>query len=508
MQVLRSRRSSRTTGARSRTAVRGAAVAVVILVAGTVPGAGAADGEQTVAAELAYTCEAPAGQEPVRIQVRIAATLPEAHAVGEPVQAKDVSTTVILSEATRSELALLRAAEVTGASRLTVAVAQDEHTAEAVWAGTAAQPVPVPDSGEIALSTSGLVPTVTAGDTGGLTFTAGRLTVDLTPRRADGTPTEPAVVPLTCTPDKIGETLLATVEITGGDSPSAPPPTKQQPAPTTGAPRPDGPRDLGVAPPAPNDDSTPAAPPPCVGDTVNPFAMVAYITGYSNVAKLRAASEVPLSCAQLIDVSKKIVPKPDGLHLVQHATGVLDHEGRPQMPPAPATFLTYGFMPTTAMMELTQLDTMTIDSDILLAKSSGLTHIRVPLRLRLFDVKVNGVPLDVGPDCRTTGPLYSTDPDPAQDTKDHVVLTGVLKGPGNGYQLVTGGVLTSTMTIPPFSGCGVDEDLDPLFTSSVSGPGNYLKQVQAAPCASGNPRPDARYCTPDHQPVKVPKPER
>ncbi len=496
---------SATTPARSRMTMRGAAVAVAVLVAGVIPGARAADGEQTVDAELAYTCAFPQGKQPVR--VRISATLPETRAVGEAIQAEDVSTVVTLPEAARAELASLQAADITGATRLTVAVAQDEHTAEAVWAGTAAQPVRVPDAGEISLAASGLVPTVTAGDAGDLTFTAGPLAVDLTPHKADGTPTEPAVLPLTCTPDTGQDAGLATVRVTGGED-ADPSPATTSPGPATGAPpQPDGPRDLGVAPPAQGDAEAPA-PPPCVGDTVNQFAMVAYITGYSNVAKLKAASEVPLSCTQLVDVSKKIVPKPDGLHLLQHATGELDYKGLPQMPPAPATFLTYGFVPTTATMELEQLDTMTIDSDILLAKSTGLTLIRVPLVLRLSDVKVNGVPLDVGPNCRTTGPLYSTDPDPAQDTEDHMVLTGVLKGPNNGYQLVTGGVLTSTMTIPPFSGCGVTEDLDALFTSSVSGPGNYLKQVQAAPCASGNPRPDPRYCTADHQPVKVPKPER
>ncbi|WP_405997489.1 DUF6801 domain-containing protein [Streptomyces sp. NBC_00829] len=490
---------------RSRTTVRGTAVAVAVLAAVMIPGARAADAEQRVDVQLAYTCDLLSPKE--RVSLRITATFPEDAEADRAIRAEEVTTTVTLPDAARSRLAERGAVEVSGTTRLTVAVAQRQHTAEALWSGTAAQAVTVPASGDLTLAATGAVPLVKAGDIGELTFTAGALAFGLSARTADGGPAEPAAVPLTCVPAPGQEALLATVPVTGTEGSASPVPTPT-PMPSTDPGRQrDRAPGLDVAPTPPSGTAT-ADVPPCVGDTVNPFAMVAYLTGYSNVAKLKGASEVPVSCTRLIDVSKKIVPKPDGLHLLQRATGELDHLGRPQMPPAPATFLAYGFMPTTATMELTQLAPMTIDSDILLAKSSGLTLIRVPLVLRLRDVRVNGVPLDVGPNCRTTGPLYSKDPDPAQDTRDHMVLTGVLKGPGNGYQLVTGGVLTATMTIPPFSGCGVDEDLDALFTSAISGPGNYLKQVQAAPCASGNPRPDARYCTADHQPVKVPKPER
>lgn len=543
--------------------MRGAVVGVAVLVAGVIPGARAADTEQGVDIELAYTCAVSSGQQPegepptdgadpggadpgkarksadgpgsesdpspggdpspgegqdpgdgtdpgdeeFPVTVRITATLPTTATTGTSIEAAGVTTEITLPDVTRTPLPGLKAAEVTGATRLTVAVAQGEHTAEARWEGTAAQPLPVPTAGALRLTATGLVPTVTAGDSGDLTLRAGALALDLTPRTADGAPTEPPVTALNCTPDSGTDTLLATVGVDGGANPS-PEPSTPAPGPDDGAAAPGRPGtgDLGISP-VPRQGGAPAAAPPCVGDSANPFAMVAYVTGYSNVAKLNGASEIPVSCAQLVDVSKKIVPKPDGLHLIQHATGELDYRGKPVMPPATATFLTYGFMPTTARMELRQLDTMTIDSDLLLAKFTGTTLVRLPLSIRLYDVKVNGVPLDVGPNCRTAGSLYSADPDPA-NTRKHVVLKGELKGPGNGYQLVTGGILSTTVTIPPFTGCGVGEDLDPLFTSSVSGPGNYLKQVQAAPCASGVPVPDARYCTPELQPAKVPKPER
>lgn len=42
-------------------------------------------------------------------------------------------------------------------------------------------------------------------------------------------------------------------------------------------------------------------------------------------------------------------------------------------------------------------------------------------------------------------------------------------------------------TIPAFSGCGVTEDLDPLFTGTVSGPDNYLKLMMGTLCAPAEP---------------------
>ncbi|MEU9603465.1 DUF6801 domain-containing protein [Streptomyces sp. NPDC048057] len=520
---------------RSRTAVR-AAVAAAVLVAVVMPGARAVDEERRIAVDLAYTCAFPAGKRGV--DVTVTAQLPATGAPGRPLAVEDVTTEVTLSPEAGAELAALSAAEVAATTRLTVALAQRQHRADVTWEGATAGAVPVPapsaensknsknskasagseDGARVRLIASGPVPVVTPGDTGPLTFTARTLAVDLALSTADGTPTEPSTLALSCTPDLGRAGRLASVDVRDGATAAPPAPSTSAPVPATSAPgRPqgDGGTDTDTGPDRglrAEPSATPGPPgdtaPPCVGDRTNPLALVAYVTGYANATKQKAAALNRLSCNRIVDEWKKIVPKPDGLHLIQHATGDLDWQGKRMMKPSPATFLTYGFMPTTATMELVQTKTMTIDSDILLAKSTGVTHVRVPLVLRLTDVEVNGVPLDVGPDCRTVGSLYSKDPDPAQDTKDHVVLTGILKGRGDGYQLITGGVLTSTVTIPPFSGCGVGEDLDAVFTSAVSGPGNYIKQVQGAPCASGVARPDARYCTSELEPKDVPKPQR
>jgi hypothetical protein len=61
-------------------------------------------------------------------------------------------------------------------------------------------------------------------------------------------------------------------------------------------------------------------------------------------------------------------------------------------------------------------------------------------------------------------------------------MTVKLTGRSPDYTVNTGGPLTGTTTIPPFSGCGVGEDLDPLLNASISGPDNFMKLTQGVPC--------------------------
>jgi hypothetical protein len=81
----------------------------------------------------------------------------------------------------------------------------------------------------------------------------------------------------------------------------------------------------------------------------------------------------------------------------------------------------------------------------------------------------HGVPIELGPDCRTATPI-------------DVVLTAK----AGTYSITEGGVLDGTITIPPFTGCGVNEDLDVMITSLVSGPNNYVKMTQSKVCSLGN----------------------
>ncbi|MGW1771195.1 DUF6801 domain-containing protein [Streptomyces sp. NPDC002104] len=536
-----------------RVRARGAALAALAALAPLIPSAAAAVGSQEITAKLAYDCALPSG--PQRAAVRVTATFPDRVAAGEAIRPTGVTTTVELPAAAVADLTALKAATVVPETRLALDVAQQGAKAQALWRGTgAAQPVAVPAKGPLTLTTTGDVPTVTAGADGDLTLTATGLGVDLALAAADGAPTAPASLSLDCAlaKDADGHGLLATVPV--GPATHTPAPSGSPSPPGATAPAPGRPVDpaSSAGPGAPKGSTTPGAPaaptpgdkgkdkskgngkapriggtrsgltadrppaPRCVKENPTPLSLTGYITGYSNVNKLNGASLIPVSCVQIEQGTPEFTPFPDGtFHVLQTSEGNLDYQGRKQTPPFTSTFLTFGFAPTTATMVLEQAGPMNVSSDILLDFATGnnyaTTYVRVPLVLRVLDVKVNGTRLDVGPSCRTATPLSSPEPDPAKHPGPHLVMLGkgvILAGqPATGYLLTSGGPLTGEVTVPAFTGCGAGgEDLDRLLTASISGSGNYIKQIQGQTC--GVAVGSEVECTSDRQPVVVPTPER
>nr|WP_237549944.1 DUF6801 domain-containing protein [Streptomyces sp. SID1034] len=463
---------------------------------------------------MAYTCAFPAGPHPVKVQV--AARFPARAATGAAIRPAEVTTSVTLPEAAVAELTGLRAATTGATTRLTTEVAQNGAAAQALWLGTAPS-VPLTSPGGAVFRATGDVPTVTANSPGDLTVTAAGLTLEFRPLTTEGGATDPATLSVPCTPAPGAKGLLATVPIGTASSSPAPTPSTSATAPAAGGASRGTPESAPRIAPPKAAAAPAAAAPKCQGDTTDPLALAAYTTGYSNVTKMGNASLIPVFCSKVVqgpNQLKRIEVRPGvfELHLLQNSVGRLDYQGRAQTPPGPATFLTFGFMPTTATMTLEATGPLSIESDLNNTAGHGETYIRAPLVLHISDVKVNGTPLDVGLNCRTTGPVYSTDPDPARNTKDHLVLLGELKKGADtvwrGYSLSRGGPLDGSVTIPPFTGCGVGEDLSPLFTASVSGPANTVKQNQGAPCASGIEDDPAQLCTADKQPTTIPTPLR
>ncbi|MFI5761099.1 DUF6801 domain-containing protein [Streptomyces sp. NPDC051563] len=533
-----------------RVRARGAAIAAFVALAPLISSAAAAVGSQVVTAKLPYDCALPSGQQ--RVAVRVKATFPDRATTGEAIRPTAVTTTVELPAAAVADLAALKAATVVPETRLSLDVAQHGAKAQALWRGTgAAPPVTVPAEGPLTLTTTGDAPTVTATADGDLTLTATDLGVDLALGTADGAPTAPPSLTLACTltKDAAGHGLLATVPV----GPVTPAPA------TSGSPSPSAPasgRPTGSA--SPTDSTSPAGPgtpkgstkpgapaqeagggkgkdkapkvgqsrvgpsaarppaPPCIKQNPTDKSLTAYITGYSNVRKLGGASLIPVSCVQIEQGDPDIAFPPDGtIHLLQKSAAYLDYQGRKQTPPFKSTFLTFGFTPTTATMILEQAGPMTVASDVLLVFPDNIaeTYVRAPLVLRVLDVEVNGTRLDVGPSCRTQTPLSSPEPDPATYPGPHLVMLGkgqLINGTdATGYVLTSGGPLTGEVTIPAFTGCGAGgEDLDRLLTASISGSGNYVKQIQGQTCAVAVEVPTEGQCTEDRQPYVVPVPER
>lgn len=531
-----------------RVRARGAAIAAFVALAPLISSAAAAVGSQEITAKLPYDCALPSGQQ--RVAVRVTATFPDRATAGETIHPTGVTTTVELPVAAVADLTALGATTVVTETRLSLDVAQHGAKAQALWRGTgAAPPVAVPTAGPLSLTTTGDAPTVTAVVDGDLTLTATDLGVDLALGTADGAPTTPASLSLDCTlaKDADGHGLLATVPVgpatpTPTPSSSASPSTPASGRPTdpaspTGSASPKGPGtpkgSTGPGTPAEGAGgakgkapkvgesragSSAARPPapPCVKENPTDKSLTAYITGYSNVRKLGGASLIPVSCVQIEQGDPDISFPPDGsIHLLQKSAAYLDYQGRKQTPPFKSTFLTFGFTPTTATMILEQAGPMTVASDVLLVFPDNIaeTYVRAPLVLRVLDVEVNGTRLDVGPSCRTQTPLSSPEPDPATYPGPHLVMLGkgqLINGTdATGYVLTSGGPLTGEVTIPAFTGCGAGgEDLDRLLTASISGPGNYVKQIQGQTCAVAVEVPTEGQCTEDHQPYVVPVPER
>ncbi|ATY11794.1 hypothetical protein CU254_15960 [Amycolatopsis sp. AA4] len=101
---------------------------------------------------------------------------------------------------------------------------------------------------------------------------------------------------------------------------------------------------------------------------------------------------------------------------------------------------------------------------------SVIVDLTLSLGLRLSDTKVDGKTLDLGPSCTTASPL-----------------TIKVKGLTGLQNTAPPTVLTSTFDIPPFSGCGVRENLDRLLTGLISGPGNEMSTTIAVRCISSCP---------------------
>ncbi|WP_217143661.1 DUF6801 domain-containing protein [Streptomyces sp. AC627_RSS907] len=522
-------RGSRTTARPTvRARARSAAIAAFVVLAATVPAAAVAVGTQEVDTALPYVCALPSGEQAAT--VRVSATFPDRVTAGQPVLPTDVTTVLELPEPAVADLTARGAAGVRAATRLGVAVAQNDAAAQATWRGSA-PPVALPPSGPLTLTATGDVPSVTGRSAGELTLSARDLAVDLSLTTADGSATDPATLTVECAlaEDAPDGGLLAAVPVgpeatAGTGSPSAPPSASPTPSGTPGQ-RDEAPPDRqGDRAPKVTETAPDAAAdrdaPPCRYDSqypAGPMSLNAYITGYANVKKLGGAALIPVSCVLIEQGEPQFEFYPDfsGATITQHSGGDLYHQGRKQTPPFEATFLTFGFTPTKATMVLEQTGPLTIDSagttDFVFTSTD--TYVRVPLVLRVTSLEVNGTPLDVGPGCRTEKPLTSPEPDPAKHPGDHLVLHGrgeqTTGEPATGYLLLSGGPLTGEVTIPAFTGCGAGgEDLDRLLTASVSGSGNYVKQMQGQTCFVSAEVVNPDECTPDRQPLKIPRPER
>ena len=94
-------------------------------------------------------------------------------------------------------------------------------------------------------------------------------------------------------------------------------------------------------------------------------ATCAYVTGFADVAKLIGAALLrPAGHAKpgLVNVDFAEHHKLAHRELIEHSTGELFFHGRHELPPVTATFLAFRFVPVTATLHLTELNSIKIIS--------------------------------------------------------------------------------------------------------------------------------------------------
>ncbi|MPZ84526.1 MAG: hypothetical protein GEV28_30720 [Actinophytocola sp.] len=433
--------------------------------------------------------------------------------MGEPIQPTDVTATVTAPNAALADFAALHAATVAGTAELTTEVSQGADAATVAWSGLDVLAAPVPDTDDLVLAASGAVAPVTVSAPGDVTLTAGALVLDLSMYQADGSATDPAGLSVACRLDPGQDGRLATIAVPDADLPSTSgPPTSTPDGGIEVGPPPDG-----SSPPGASRPRAGGEPPPGCFDFKNsPTAApnCAYMAGYSNVAKLHGSVLLGVGPDEPnlhISLGDRLVVYPAGspecpdtdeafcrfaIDTISSAT--LD------IPAARATFLAFGFMPVTATMKLTETAyAHVVSRSFRYQDRQDPTKNAFPLVVtslgtmsaRIYDVAINGISFDVGPACRPEDDL-------AVELHGHSA-TQSTRDPDE-YTVPDGGPQDGMSTIPPFSGCrGVTgENLDLLFTGMVSGPGNYVKMTQGAPCPQIGGQPT------DCPPVKVLEPQR
>lgn len=496
---------AKTVASAARVAALAAVLAASGMVASAASGAASVSRPQASPVRLMYACRFPSGVRQTAVQ--ISATFPGNAAAGSPIRPTGVALAVTLPPAGVADLVRRHATAVQASAELVLGVAQGGKSAMVAWPGLGVQETAVPRAGSLTLDAAGAVPPLIIDGPGSVTVTASGLLLTLTLRTAilptnSGTSTgtlrtaggaspspspspgrtvAPPEVRIVCTPVAGQVATLATVPMAGAPGQVA---GSQQGA---AAHRPfcpglkkggykANPRFPLPSPPPGSVISSPSLEPGC-----------AYTNGYADVLKLNGAG---LLNAGIIDLSvnARIAycwPAGGVGHCSPKSTnyfqtdnyGELSYHGLPEFPPSRTTFLAFGFEPVSATLHLLEIGTINAVAIGAYSTTSPpcspthpcptITTVSSYLYIRVTNVTIDGVPLNVGADCGTA-PFEA------------IVTGNSTSNPP--YSVTLGGPVTGTIDIPPFTSCGVGEDLNPLFTASISGSQNASLLTQGAVC--------------------------
>lgn len=454
-----------------RRGAQATALAVVMVAAGVTAGSAAAVSQRASSLRLVYSCAFPSGSQPVSAQ--ITATLPTAGQAGKPIQPTGarigvtlphhVVTALTRSKATTLPMTRSKVATLTLTAALGTGYTEGSRSATAAWRNFRSATTGIPRTGPMSLTATGAATPVMGAAAGKVIVTVGDLTLLFTTRMANGRQATPHAMQVTCVPGAGQDTTLAQIAVTG-PAPAGAHASPQLTAPKACRPFP---KNLKLNPRFP-------LPVPMKGSNVfhDPEDACTYGTGFTDARKLHEAALVGPGLVDLLFGATVYTRFKHGDVYEQfREPSRFNYHGQPVLPPARATLLGFGFMPVSATLQISEIGTLNADfisctyPSCPNPKNYALLLGRVTLHIS--DVDVNGVPLNVGAHCQTATPF-------------NLKLLGLPPAYNVGQQF---GLLTGTATVPPFHGCADGtENLDPIFTASVSGPGNFLNVNQGVFC--------------------------
>ncbi|HEY2576513.1 MAG TPA: DUF6801 domain-containing protein [Streptosporangiaceae bacterium] len=459
---------------------------VVVLGATGVAASGAtpAIGWQVAKPALTYSCAFPSGPQPVSIQV--AATFPATVPAGQPIQPIGIGISATLPRSVVSSFGSVSATMAGLSGALDVRVNENGTSAAAPWQHLISPRTPIPANGTMTAALSGTAPPVTVKAGGDVSFTASGLALLLSFYQADGRATHPSSMLVECALKTGQSAALATVVVTGGTNPSPISRITVGSQPGTSHTAAHHPASTKTCPPIPkkglklNPRFPPPKPPKGVREFHGAELACAYLAGFSDVRKLNESALIGPGLSKLDLAITVFAQDNNKLNYFQSRTaGLLDYKGKSEFPPARATLLAFGFVPVSATLQLSAIGTVNaitlgpeVPSQCKANPKACKGHLRQivtissRVSLGISDVTINGVPLNVGPHCGSAKPF-------------DIILKGIVPI----YSPFTGGPLTGSATIPEFKGCSDGtENLDTIFTASVSGSGNEILLTQGIPC--------------------------
>jgi hypothetical protein len=466
-----------------RRALATTTIGIVLVSLGVLAGSGPAIGDQSIATSLGYTCEFPSGTQQIQAQVK--ATFPETAAVNAPIEPTDFSARLDIPQVALGDLTSMGAASMSTKADFAVVAKHNGDDQTSTWPDLTAPSSPLPSTGDLSVTVSGMAVPVKESDPGDVVFTADAFGLLFAPLTSTGDATTPATVAVACTVNPNQAATLATVAI-----PVAPPTS----ASAGGSAKPGTTHKNTVKP---HDDGTPPADPVCnkPNGTEEPVTgadpLSAVLLTRTNLNKLGESTAVS---GIIYLTNTEFWISDDFLDYASCYTAQL------AMDPSTTTVLGFGFVPITTTLKYVQANTpdnpmvvdvtSTIDTSVYpdghpTGHSSGLVDIYV------VSASINGTPLNVGPNCRTRTPVSLT--------VDNLPELNPDNSETYQYAAAGGGYMQGTVDIPPFTDCGVGDNLDTLLSAPVAGPNNLTRVCQgiADDVADGPPVPpsqDSSHC--------------